>query len=134
MNIIADTNLLVRFLTQDDENQFKKVVDIFIKSRKIIIPINVLCELVWVLSYSYKFKNDFIADRIQKLANNPKIVIQQSAVNFGIKMLEKNGDFSDGINAFSGMEMAFGEPISFVSFDKKAIKILKELGIQTIAL
>lgn len=74
MNIIADTNLLVRFLTQDDENQFKKVVDIFIKSRKIIIPINVLCELVWVLSYSYKFKNDFIADRIQKLANNPKLL------------------------------------------------------------
>ena len=134
MNIIADTNLLVRFFTQDDEVQSKKVIDIFTKSRKIIVPTNVLCELVWVLSYSYKFKNDFIADRIQKLINNPKIVVQQSEVGFGIKMLEKNGDFSDGINAFSGMEMAFGEPISFVSFDKKAIKILKELGIQTIAL
>ena len=90
--------------------------------------------MVWVLSYSYKFKNDFIADRIQKLVNNPKIIIQQSAVDFGIEMLEKNGDFSDGINAFSGIEMAFGEPVSFVSFDKKAIKILTELGIQTIAL
>ena len=73
MNIVADTNLLVRFFTQDDENQSKKVIDIFTKSRKIIIPTNVICELVWVLSYSYKFKGDFIADRIQKLANNPKI-------------------------------------------------------------
>ena len=134
MNIIADTNLLVRFFTQDDEVQSKKVIDIFTKSRKIIVPTNVLCELVWVLSYSYKFKNDFIADRIQKLINNPKIVVQQSEVGFGIKMLEKNGDFSDGINAFSGIEMAFGEPVSFVSFDKKAIKILKELGVQTIEL
>ena len=134
MNIVADTNLLVRFFTQDDENQSKKVIDIFTKSRKIIIPTNVICELVWVLSYSYKFKGDFIADRIQKLANNPKIVIQQSEVAFGIKMLEKNGDFSDGINAFAGMEMAFGEPVWFVSFDKKAVKILKELGIQTIEL
>ena len=134
MNVIADTNLLVRFFTQDDEFQSKKVIDIFTKSRKIIVPTNVLCELVWVLSYSYKFKNDFIADRIQKLINNPKIVVQQSEVGFGIKMLEKNGDFSDGINAFSGIEMAFGEPVSFVSFDKKAIKILKELGVQTIEL
>ena len=134
MNIVADTNLLVRFLTQDDENQSKKVIDIFTKSRKIIIPTNVLCELVWVLSYSYKFKSDFIADRIQKLANNPKIVIQQSEVAFGIKMLEKNGDFSDGINAFAGIQMAFGEPASCVSFDKKAVKILQELGIETIGL
>lgn len=134
MNIIADTNLLVRFFTQDDEAQSKKVIDIFTKSRKIIVPTNVLCELVWVLSYSYKFKNDFIADRIQKLINNPKIVVQQSEVGFGVKMLEKNGDFSDGINAFSGIEMAFGEPVSFVSFDKKAVKILRELGVQTIEL
>ena len=134
MNIVADTNLFVRFFTQDDEAQSKKVIDIFTKSRKIIVPTNVLCELVWVLSYSYKFKNDFIADRIQKLINNSKIVVQQSEVGFGIKMLEKNGDFSDGINAFSGIEMAFGEPVSFVSFDKKAVKILKELGVQTIEL
>lgn len=134
MNIIADTNLLVRFFTQDDENQSKKVIDIFTKSRKIIIPTNVLCELVWVLSYSYKFKSDFIADRIQKLANNPKIVIQQSEVAFGLKMLEKNGDFSDAVNAYAGMEMTFGEPVSFVSFDKKAVKILQELGVQTIGL
>ena len=46
MNIIADTNLLVRFFTQDDEVQSKKVIDIFTKSRKIIVPTNVLCELV----------------------------------------------------------------------------------------
>ena len=134
MNIIADTNLLVRFLTKDDQNQFKKVVDILTKSRQIIIPTNVLCELVWVLSYSYKFKNDFIADRIQKLISNPKIIVRQAEVNFGIKMLAKNGDFSDGVNAFSGIEMAFGEPVSFASFDKKAVKILNELGIQTVEL
>ena len=134
MNIIADTNLLVRFFTQDDEIQSKKVTDIFTKSRKIIVPTNVLCELVWVLSYSYKFKSDFIADRIQKLINNPKIVVQQSEVDFGIKMLEKNDDFSDGINAITGVEMAFGETVSFVSFDKKAVKILQELGVQAIEL
>ncbi|MBR2252383.1 MAG: PIN domain-containing protein, partial [Neisseriaceae bacterium] len=62
MNIIADTNLLVRFFIQDDEIQFEKVSNIFEKSRKIIIPTNTLCELVWVLSYSYKLNRKDIVE------------------------------------------------------------------------
>ena len=134
MNIIADTNLLVRFFIQDDEIQFEKVSNIFEKSRKIIIPTNTLCELVWVLSYSYKLNRKDIVEIINALSNTDNVIIRQSEVDFGIKMLEKNGDFADGINAFLGIEMAFGEPVSFVSFDKKAVKILKELGIQTVEL
>ena len=93
-----------------------------------------MCELVWVLSYSYKLNRKDIVEIINALSNTDNVIIRQSEVDFGIKMLEKNGDFADGINAFLGIEMAFGEPVSFVSFDKKAVKILKELGIQTVEL
>lgn len=134
MNIIVDTNLLVRFFIQDDEIQFHKVSELFDKSEKIIIPTNTLCELVWVLSYSYRLNKQAIIEIINALLDTDNVVIQQSEVAFGIKMLEKNGDFADGINAFLGVEMAFGEPAAFASFDKKAIKLLSELGVQTVEL
>ena len=95
--------------------------------------VDALKEIILNLPALQETSKEF-ADRIQKLVNNSKIVIQQSEVAFGIKMLEKNGDFADGINAFLGVEMAFGEPASFASFDKKAIKLLSELGVQTVEL
>ena len=134
MNIIADTNLLVRFFTKDNEKQAQKVIDIFTKSSKIIVPTNVLCELVWVLSSSYKFHTDFIAERIEKLIQNPKIIVKNTEVDFGLKMLEHNGDFADGINAISGMQMALEQEVAFASFDKKAVKILRNLGINVVEL
>lgn len=134
MNIIADTNLWVRFFTRDDEEQAQKVDDIFARVDKIILPSNVLCELVWVLSFSYQFKPDVIFDRLEKLCRNPKIILKNDEVSFGLKMLQNNGDFADGINAFAGQEMALGQAASFVSFDRKAVKLLKRLGRNATAL
>ena len=82
MNIVADTNLWVRFFTRDDERQAQKVVDIFTRADKIILPSNVLCELVWVLSFSYQFTPDVIFDRLEKLLQNPKIVLKNDEVSF----------------------------------------------------
>ena len=44
-------------------------------------------------------------------------------------MLENNGDFSDGINAFLGIKMALKHQAEFISFDKKAVKVLQKLGV-----
>ena len=130
MNIIVDTNILVRFFIQDDELQFQKVSDIFQKAKKIIVPTNTLCELVWVLSYSYQLKKKDIIKIMNFLLDTDNVVVKADEINFGLKMLANNGDFSDGINAFLGMEMAFNHQVEFISFDKKAVKILQKLGVK----
>lgn len=56
MKITADTNILVRFLVEDDEEQTRKVQSIFESAEKIFVPTNVLSELVWVLSHTFKYK------------------------------------------------------------------------------
>lgn len=61
-------------------------------------------------------------------------MIKHSEIKFGLKMLEQNGDFADGINAISGITMALGQEVTFASFDKKAVKILQNLGINAIEL
>ena len=57
--IALDTNILVRYITQDDPIQALKVTN-FInqyvhKKNSLFINNIVLCELVWVLQSGYKF-------------------------------------------------------------------------------
>jgi predicted nucleic-acid-binding protein len=45
-----DTNILVRYLTKDDETQWQKAAAIINDAQSCFISDIVLCELVWVLS------------------------------------------------------------------------------------
>ncbi|MDZ7967304.1 MAG: PIN domain-containing protein [Nostoc sp. DedSLP03] len=53
--IAVDTNIIVRFLTQDDELQFQKSKEIF-QTQDIFISDTVILETEWVLRFAYKFK------------------------------------------------------------------------------
>lgn len=57
----ADTNLIVRFLVKDDENQARKVKQLLDKGEILFINDVVLSELYWVLIHVYEYsKNDFV--------------------------------------------------------------------------
>ena len=56
-----DTNVLVRYITQDDENQAllaeKAIETARSRNEKLLIQPLVLCEMIWVLESAYGFKN-----------------------------------------------------------------------------
>lgn len=52
--IAVDTNVVVRLLTQDDELQFNKSVEIFRESA-VFIPDTVILETELVLRFAYKW-------------------------------------------------------------------------------
>jgi predicted nucleic-acid-binding protein len=57
----ADTNLIVRFLTRDVENQAQKVKELLKRGEILYINENVLAELYWVLVRVYGYSRiDFI--------------------------------------------------------------------------
>ena len=57
----ADTNLIVRFLVKDDENQAAKVKQLLDDGGILFINEVVLSELYWVLIHVYEYsKNDFV--------------------------------------------------------------------------
>ncbi|WP_017741655.1 type II toxin-antitoxin system VapC family toxin [Scytonema hofmannii] len=62
----VDTNIIVRLLTQDDELQYQKSLEIF-QMKNIFIPDTVIIETEWVLRYAYKFKRDEICRALRKL-------------------------------------------------------------------
>jgi len=131
MKIIADTNILVRFMVRDDEAQFNAVCKLFERCEEITIPTHVICELFWVLSAAYKLKNNEILEKIALLAKSRKINLREDEVEAGLLMVRGGGDFSDGVNAYSGCLMASGGAV-FASFDRSAVRLLAEQGVATL--
>ncbi len=62
MKITADTNILVRAVTEDHEHQARIAQAALKKAEPVAIPIAVLCEMVWVLSQGYKIPSTEIAE------------------------------------------------------------------------
>lgn len=125
MKITADTNVLVRVLTEDNAEQSKAAEAILKRADIVAIPVAALCELVWVLSKGYKISPDDIADAIRRLINAENVVLNRPLAEAGLALLDAGGDFADGIIAHEGHWL--GADI-FVSFDKEAVKLIQASG------
>jgi len=132
MNIIADTNLLVRFLIRDDLAQFNAVCRLFNTCTRIYVTTHVLCELVWVLSTGYRLASGPIVKQLEQLVNSRRVVTCEDEVEAGLHMMRQGGDFADGVNAYTGRKMAASNQAVFATFDKAAVRLLAEQGVATI--
>jgi len=125
VKITVDTNILVRSVVRDDPAQ-ASIADCLLKQAALIaIPLPCLCEFAWVLRRVYGFGNDAVAAAIRALFNTSTVVMNRSAVEAGLALLEVGGDFADGIMAHEGCWLG-GE--TFVSFDRQAVRLLTRHG------
>lgn len=125
MKITVDTNVLVRAAVQDHPEQSAQAVKSLQEASLIAIPLPVFCEFVWVLRRGYGISADLIADAVNRLMNSDNVVMNRPAVEAGLSVLDAGGDFADGVIAYEGNWAGAEE---FVSFDKKAVSILKSQG------
>ena len=125
MKIIADTNLLLRFVVNDDPVQYKLALDILEHAEAVVVTNIALCEFAWVLRSRYGASREDIAATIVQLRETRNTVLDNAAVDAGLAVLNAGADFADGVIAYEGRWVG-GE--TFVSFDKKAVSILAALG------
>ncbi|MEY2336585.1 type II toxin-antitoxin system VapC family toxin [Acidithiobacillus ferrianus] len=125
MKITADTNVLVRAITGDDPQQSESAQAVLANASVVALPLPVLCELVWVLSQGYKIPTMEVGEVIQRLINSVNVVANRPAVEAGLALLVLGGDFADGVIAYEGSWLG-GE--TFVSFDRKAVKLIEAQG------
>lgn len=125
MKITADTNVLVRAIVGDDERQSKIAQTELANAEMVALALPTLCELVWVLSQGYKIPMPEIAEVIRRLMNSANVAVNRPAVEAGLGLLEAGGDFADGVIAFEGSWL--GADV-FVSFDKKAVRLIEANG------
>ena len=66
-----DTNVLVRFLLQDDLTQANKVKDLFLdaeqREEEFLVTSPVVLELIWVLDSVYEYERKEILDALEAL-------------------------------------------------------------------
>lgn len=131
MNVVIDTNIIVRTLvspkSKGDAEQRQIAFNLFQKFDKVIIPTHVFCELSWLLK-GYNFQKPQIYFAFQMILESDKFVCREEEIEAGMLMLEKGGDFADGINEYSGRVLAHGNCL-FASFDKQAVQLLNERGL-----
>src|SRR5271156_6200935 len=89
------------------------------------IAVSSLCEFAWVLRGVYGFKAAEIGVAIRRLLAAENVESNRPAVEAGLAMLDAGGDFADGAIAYEGRWLGAE---TFVSFDKKAVEMLKGLG------
>lgn len=79
---VLDTNLLVRYLTEDDQEKADAVESLLDKASvgdcRLFIPSVVMAELVWVLESFYQMEEPLIADLLEALLNTPGLEIQEN--------------------------------------------------------
>lgn len=96
--ISVDTNIIIRFLTQDDNVQYKKAFSIF-ESSDVFIPDTVILETEWVLRFAYEFSPEDICAAFNKLFGLKNVHLM-SAVHIAQAIdWHKNGlDFADALH------------------------------------
>jgi predicted nucleic-acid-binding protein len=125
MKVSADTNVLVRAIADDDARQSRTAKTMLANADMVALALPALCELVWVLSQGYKVPSADIAEAIRRLIGADNVVVNRPAAEAGLAQLRAGGDFADGVIAYEGNWLGAE---TFVSFDKKAVKLMKARG------
>lgn len=125
VRIAVDTNVLLRDALHDDPRQAKIASKTLQSAELVVVPTPVLCEFVWVMRRLYNRSAAEIALSILLLMSSDNVEMDRPAVEAGLDVLEMGGDFADGVIAYEGEWLGAEE---FVSFDKKAVSLLKSQG------
>ena len=120
----VDTNILVRYFTQDNLEQ-AKIVEQIIESHatspnSLFINNIVMCELVWVLDRGYKYSKEAISTLIKQMLSTQEFSFEnQKLLWLALNQYTQNKlDFSDALIGELNKDAGCLETLTF---DQKAI-------------
>ncbi|MGB7415869.1 MAG: type II toxin-antitoxin system VapC family toxin [Thermosynechococcaceae cyanobacterium] len=118
--ISVDTNVIVRFLTQDDEPQSQRALRLF-EREELFILVTVLLETEWVLRFAYEFSPLEIAGAFRKLLGLTNVHVE-NAVQIAkvIEWHEQGLDFADALHLANSEQQS-----ELLTFDQTFIKRAK---------
>ena len=96
--ISVDTNVIVRFLTRDDEAQFAQSLKL-LETSAIFIPDTVILETAWVLDFVYDFKPDDVLSALRGLFGLPNVHLDDPVkIAQILEWFEQGVDFADAFH------------------------------------
>ncbi|MBV8131138.1 MAG: type II toxin-antitoxin system VapC family toxin [Alphaproteobacteria bacterium] len=121
-----DTNILVRYLTQDDPSQSRRATELIeqrlSEDNPGFLSIVAMAEMAWVLERSYGFAAAKIADTIEQLLGTVEVVVEdeQEVFTAMIALKEGRGSFADALIGALGERAGCSVT---VTFDQKALRL-----------
>ena len=121
-----DTNILVRYLVQDDPIQSAKATEI-IEGRLTedspgFVSIVATVETVWVLERAYGLANREIAAAVERMLQTEVLVVEneQEVFTAMVALKQGRGSFADGLIAELGTRAGC---VRTLTFDQKAVRL-----------
>lgn len=127
MRMIADTNVLIRAVLDDDVVQSRASRLALSSADQVVISRHAFCEMVWVLRQRYKMPKGEIVKVIHGYLEADNVITDTAAVQAGLAAIIAGADFADGVIAYEGRWLG-GE--TFVSFDEKAVAAIAKQGMK----
>ena len=121
-----DTNILVRYLAQDDPVQSRKATRIIerqLSEREPgFVSIVAMVETVWVLDRAYKLAAHEIALAVERILQTDVLVVENEQEVFTAMTAVKNGraSFADAVIAALGVRAGCSRTLTF---DQKAARL-----------
>jgi predicted nucleic-acid-binding protein len=122
--IAVDTNILVRYLVEDDIGQTDRA-EAALRSGAVLLLKTVVLETEWVLRSVYKFERPAIEDGLTRLLGLPDLEIEdRSAIARALEWYGQGLDFADALHLASS-----GRAGSFVTFDRALQRRARRLSL-----
>jgi predicted nucleic-acid-binding protein len=121
-----DTNVVVRYLTQDDPQQSRRAAHIFDHQLTTAEPgflsVVAMVEIAWVLDRVYGFLEQEIAAAIELLLQTDVLLVEneQEVFTAMIALKERRGGFADALIAALGTKAGCKHTLTF---DQKALRL-----------
>jgi len=131
--IALDTNVIVRFLVRDDEEQAQAVYTRFkaaeTSRKRLFVPLVVVLELIWVLDSAYGMSRHEILHSIASLYRMPVLQFEAGSVLEHFLALAEGrveGDAKENTIELDDLLIALSAKASgcdaMITFDKKAAR------------
>ena len=125
--LAVDTNVIIRYLTRDDAEQFAKA-NALIGAEDVYVCTTVLLETEWVLRRGYRFRRDRVIAALTAFAGLPRVTLEDPVLTAKALDWARSGlDFADALHLAKaeGCE-------AFVTFDQRLAAVANALSGVTV--
>jgi predicted nucleic acid-binding protein len=125
--ISIDTNVLVRFVVNDDPKQARRARAL-VESSDVFAPTSVLLETEWVLRSTYKITGQAIFDALRAFLALPRVFAEdEKTAHAALDWALRGMDFADALHLASSTECE-----AFASFDRGLARTAAKVGALTV--
>ena len=112
--LAVDTNVIVRYLTRDDAEQFARA-SALIHNEDVYACTTVLLETEWVLRRAYRFSRERVVAALTAFAGLPSVTLEDAAsAAKALNWTQRGMDFADALHLAKAQGCE-----AFISFDQQ---------------